>query len=66
MVGEWFYLEDGGNWYYLDSGIMTTGWVQSGDSWYYMDPETGAMVSGNEVEVNRTTYKFDANGVLIQ
>ncbi len=45
---------------------MTTGWVQSGDSWYYMDPETGAMVSGNEVEVNRTTYKFDANGVLIQ
>ena len=27
-----------------------------------MDPDTGAMVSDCEVEVNGTTYKFDVNG----
>ena len=65
MRTGWVY--DNGSWYYLDpdSGAMATGWVQSGDSWYYMDPETGAMVSDGEVEVNGTTYKFDANGAWI-
>ena len=65
MASGW--AEDNGEWYYLDpnSGAMTTGWVQSGDTWYYMDPATGAMVSDGEVEVNGTTYKFDANGAWI-
>ena len=65
MASGW--AKDKDDWYYLDpdSGAMATGWVQSGDSWYYMDPETGAMVSDGEVEVNGTTYKFDANGAWI-
>ena len=67
MASGW--AEDNGNWYYLDPAngdAMATGWVQSGDTWYYMDPDTGAMVSDCEVEVNGTTYKFDANGAWVQ
>ena len=67
MASGW--AEDNGNWYYLDPAngdAMATGWVQSGDTWYYMDPATGAMVSDCEVEVNGTTYKFDANGAWVQ
>ena len=61
------WTQDKDDWYYMDpdSLTMTTGWVQSGDTWYYMDPATGAMVSDGEVEINGTTYKFDANGAWI-
>lgn len=41
---EW--IEDNGNWYYMDNnGVMTTGWQQIDGQWYYMD-QAGVMQKG--------------------
>ena len=41
---EW--IQDNGNWYYMDNnGVMTTGWQQIDGQWYYMD-QAGVMQRG--------------------
>ena len=41
---EW--IQDNGNWYYMDNnGVMTTGWQQIDGQWYYMD-QAGVMQKG--------------------
>ena len=49
---EW--IEDNGNWYYMDNnGVMTTGWQQIDGQWYYMDqavPDRVSIIENEEEE----------------
>lgn len=58
---EW--IEEKGNWYYIDkNGIMTTGWQQLDGNWYYMD-ETGIMQRG-WLKDNEKWYFLLPNGAM--
>ena len=49
---EW--IEDNGNWYYMDNnGVMTTGWQQIDGLWYYLNP-----VSDGTRGARKTSYQM--------
>ena len=53
---EW--IQDNGNWYYMDNnGVMTTGWQQIDGQWYYFDAE-GYMATG-WIELDGKSYYLD-------
>ena len=66
MATGW--LNDGGNWYWLDSasGIMKTGWLSRGDTWYYLDAARGGvMLSNGWYWIGSTDYKFSSSGAMV-
>ena len=51
---EW--IEDNGNWYYMDNnGVMTTGWQQIDGQWYYMDQQESCRRAGLRITTNGTS-----------
>ena len=60
MASGW--LNDGGNWYYLDgSGVMQTGWQYINGNWYYMD-RSGAMYANRQTPDG---YYVNASGARV-
>ena len=57
------WLNDNGNWYYLDEqGIMITGWKKYGNEWYYLS-DSGAMVKDWK-QIDGVWYFFKSNGAM--
>nr|DAX23671.1 MAG TPA: hypothetical protein [Caudoviricetes sp.] len=54
-----------GRWYVFDAaGYMITGWFQAADGWYYLNPDDGAMLSGQWLELDDKTYYLTKSGVM--
>ena len=72
MNTGWFQdVKDDGRWYYFnDSGIMQTGWLQLNGIWFYL--ETDSTGHKGECYMNRTaaiagkSYTFDADGHMTE
>nr|WP_298054325.1 cell surface protein [uncultured Lachnoanaerobaculum sp.] len=63
IAGRWAYID--GRWYVFDQkGYMIKGWFKQGDDWYYMNPDDGAMLSGQWVDVECKSYYLTQSGLM--
>ena len=74
--GTWKYLEAGepvrdewreigGRWYVFNgAGTMIVGWFKGADGWYYMNPEDGAMLAGQWIQLPDAWYYLTKSGLM--
>ena len=56
-------------WFYIENGVMKTGWLLDGGCWFYLSEEDsdgggnidGWMITGSK-SIGGSTYWFNANG----
>lgn len=63
IAGRWAYID--GRWYVFDQkGYMIKGWFKQGEDWYYMNPDDGAMISGQWVDVDNMSFYMAKLGLM--
>lgn len=53
LAGEWH--SQGNNWYYQDSGVNQTGWINDAEHWYYLKQD-GVMSTGWQQDEKHDWY----------
>lgn len=55
----------GGRWYAFDGeGFMITGWFLSEGEWYYLNPDDGAMLANQWIEIDGKSYYLCETGIM--
>lgn len=63
ITGRWAYID--GRWYVFDQkGFMITGWFKQGEDWYYTNPDDGAMISGQWIDVDNISFYMTKLGLM--
>lgn len=63
IAGRWAFIE--GRWYVFDlKGFMIVGWFKQGEDWYYMNPDDGAMLSEQWVDVDNMSFYMTKLGLM--